>query len=598
LSSFGYTIFTYDANTGRLTNVRAGATNNVADFDYAYDLLGNATYRADGYAGVFERFCYDALNRLTKSALAVGSDPGTSCAGGTVKTIGYDSIGDITSKSDVGTYSYPTSGSGAVRPHAISSITGTVNGVTNPSYTYDPNGNMTAGAGRTVTLSSFNMVLSIVQGTTSVALRYDPEHMRSSRVDSVGGASSSTGFVLDPANGATSELYNDGSVLHWHDYLEVDGHYVAERFCDGYPTCTGPTWKYFVTDNLGSIASITDSAGTVLERDAYDPWGRPRVYATGADDPTCGSVPPPITKRGYTGHEHIESECLVNANARIYDPTVGRFMSPDTTVTDPTDLQDWNPYSYVDNRPMTMTDPNGHTMTAAEFDDLQEQLNNNPTMGLVYLNPDSLPSGYTSNAMGVFANEQGEEGTGNSPGNTSSQQDTGPDARVAQLQPALEGAVAACEDVCPQAGRALGLPMAPGPNANSVTDDKDPKNLYYRALTSADQKSLAAGNGIAATDPNANISIDDHIAKGIKPSQYISMTRSAATAASYAGQNGIVIIDADVLRSTIDVSRGSIDLSIVGNYNAIRDSEVLAIGHIPQSAIVKVIDRPSRPIAY
>jgi RHS repeat-associated protein len=358
---------TYDANTGRLTNVRAGATNNVADFDYAYDLLGNATYRADGYAGVFERFCYDALNRLTKSALAVGSDPGSSCAGGTVKTIGYDSLGDITSKSDVGTYGYPTSGSGAVRPHAISSITGTVNGVTNPSYTYDPNGNMTAGAGRTVTLSSFNMPLSLVQGTTSVALRYDPEHMRSSRVDSVGGASSSTGFVLDPANGATSELYNDGSVLHWHDYLEVDGHYVAERFCDGYPTCTGPTWKYFVTDNLGSIASITDSAGTVpLERDAYDPWGRPRVYATGADDPTCGSVPPPITKRGYTGHEHIESECLVNANARIYDPTVARFMSPDTTVTDPTDLQDWNPYSYVDNRPLTVIDPTGHMPCAQE----------------------------------------------------------------------------------------------------------------------------------------------------------------------------------------------------------------------------------------
>ncbi|HWD27860.1 MAG TPA: FG-GAP-like repeat-containing protein, partial [Rhizomicrobium sp.] len=58
---------TYDAATGRLTDIRAGAANGVADFDYAYDKLGNLTYRADGFGGLFERFCYDALNRLTAS---------------------------------------------------------------------------------------------------------------------------------------------------------------------------------------------------------------------------------------------------------------------------------------------------------------------------------------------------------------------------------------------------------------------------------------------------------------------------------------------------------------------------------------------------
>ena len=349
---------TYDTNTGRLTNVRAGPSYSVANFDYIYDLLGNLTYRADGYSGVFERFCMDPLNRLTKSALAVGSDPGTACTGGTVKTIGYDAIGNITSKSDVGTYSYPAPGSSL--PHAVSSITGTVNGVTNPTYAYDGNGNMTSGAGRTVTLSSFNMALSIVQGTTTTTLRYDPEHYRIDRTDTVGGVSTSMAYIGDPGSGGFAEFYNDGA-LHWHDYLQVDGHYVAEHFCDGFPTCTSAgTWKYFVTDNLGSVAAITDASGTVVERDSYDPWGRPRIYASGADDPACGSTPTPISKRGYTGHERIDSECLVNANARIYDPTIGRFMSPDTYVADPADLQDWNPYSYVDNRPLTLTDPTGH----------------------------------------------------------------------------------------------------------------------------------------------------------------------------------------------------------------------------------------------
>ena len=41
-----------------------------------------------------------------------------------------------------------------------------------------------------------------------------------------------------------------------------------------------------MTDNLGSVTAITDGSGAVVERDAYDPWGRPRLYATGADDPT------------------------------------------------------------------------------------------------------------------------------------------------------------------------------------------------------------------------------------------------------------------------------------------------------------------------
>jgi hypothetical protein len=74
-----------------------------------------------------QSFCYDALNRLTNYALS------STCTASGGKTVGYDALGDITSKSDVGTYTYPTAGNPL--PHAVSSITGTVNGVTNPTYT-------------------------------------------------------------------------------------------------------------------------------------------------------------------------------------------------------------------------------------------------------------------------------------------------------------------------------------------------------------------------------------------------------------------------------------------------------------------------------
>jgi hypothetical protein len=46
--------------------------------------------------------------------------------------------------------------------------------------------------------------------------------------------------------------------------------------------------------------------------------------------------------------------------ARWYDPTLGRFISPDTIVPNPQNPQSFNRYSYVLNRPTVFTDPTGH----------------------------------------------------------------------------------------------------------------------------------------------------------------------------------------------------------------------------------------------
>jgi len=243
---------TFDANTGFLTNVRAGPSNSVAQFDYTYDTIGNLTYRSDDYVGVFERYCYDNLNRLTNSA--TGASGVTTCtssgSGITTKTIGYDQLGNISSKSDVGTYSYPASGSSSVQPHAVSSITGTVNGVTNPSYTYDLNGNMTGGAGFTATYTSFNMAATITQGTTAIGFTYDSDHQR---IKQCIGSSCGTGtiyYLNDPMTGAMSEQFIAGGTTTWHDLLRVGGHIIAERFS----VVGGSTsWSYFSVDHLGSI---------------------------------------------------------------------------------------------------------------------------------------------------------------------------------------------------------------------------------------------------------------------------------------------------------------------------------------------------------
>jgi RHS repeat-associated protein len=63
--------------------------------------------------------------------------------------------------------------------------------------------------------------------------------------------------------------------------------------------------------------------------------------------------------RDFTGHEHYDRFHIVNANARLYDPVIGRFFSPDPFVQAPDFTQNYNRYSYCLNNPVMYSDPNG-----------------------------------------------------------------------------------------------------------------------------------------------------------------------------------------------------------------------------------------------
>jgi RHS repeat-associated protein len=62
---------------------------------------------------------------------------------------------------------------------------------------------------------------------------------------------------------------------------------------------------------------------------------------------------------GLTGHEHLPEFKLINMNGRVYDPVVGRFLSPDPFVQAPDFSQSFNRYSYCLNNPLKYTDPTG-----------------------------------------------------------------------------------------------------------------------------------------------------------------------------------------------------------------------------------------------
>lgn len=94
-----------------------------------------------------------------------------------VKSFSYDVVGNMLSKSDVGTYAYPPPGSAL--PHAVMSISGSTVSTT---YAYDQNGNQTSGLGRTVTWTSYNKPATITQGARSASFLHDMDHQRFKQV--------------------------------------------------------------------------------------------------------------------------------------------------------------------------------------------------------------------------------------------------------------------------------------------------------------------------------------------------------------------------------------------------------------------------------
>ncbi len=70
-----------------------------------------------------------------------------------------------------------------------------------------------------------------------------------------------------------------------------------------------------------------------------------------------------LTTQGFTGHEMVDDAGVIHMGGRIYDPKLARFMSADPIVSDLTNVQRLNRYSYVLNSPLSYTDPTGFDST-------------------------------------------------------------------------------------------------------------------------------------------------------------------------------------------------------------------------------------------
>jgi RHS repeat-associated protein len=353
------TVNTY-FDDGRLNTKRAGANNSVQNLVYGYDLNRNVSARIDVATGVTAAYAYDELNRLTTESRSGGALGGS----GQSITWAYDSIGNMASRTESGLtniYNYNTSGTGSRRPHAVGSVSGSVNGANLPVYNYDNNGNLTSGAGRTVAWTSDNMVQSITAGAKQLTYHYSPAHERIKETYLVNGALQRTTVYLNPSAGSGLFFEDESGVAgsKKKHYVSAGGSTVAVIVCTATP-CTSTTntaTQYWHEDHLGSVSAATDLSGAVVERMGYEPFGK-RRNSNGVTD-LNGTLTASSTDRGFTEQEHIDEVGLINFNGRIYDPGLGRFMSADPTIPHPDSAQSFNRYSYVRNNPLRQVDPSG-----------------------------------------------------------------------------------------------------------------------------------------------------------------------------------------------------------------------------------------------
>ena len=289
---------------------------------------GNLYSRADLYAA--ETFVYDNLDRLKQADTRLVTQSTILNS----NTVDYELNGNITTKSEAGTYFYPSGKNALAR-------------VSNPNV-------WASNINQDITYSSFFQPLSIKEGNFSLSYEYGEDLQRIKGILREKNA-------LGVEAVKNTRYYFDGYEINIENNVTQYIHYVSSP--SGLisiivkENTNAPDYYFTYTDHLGSILSVTDKNGTIIAQQNFDAWGRKRdpytLLYTGIP------ATPSWLYRGYTGHEHLPQFGLINMNGRLYDPVLGRMLSPDNNIQEGFNTQNYNRYSYVLNNPLKFNDPSG-----------------------------------------------------------------------------------------------------------------------------------------------------------------------------------------------------------------------------------------------
>jgi RHS repeat-associated protein len=165
----------------------------------------------------------------------------------------------------------------------------------------------------------------------TVSFKYDPFGRRIYKSS----ASGTSIYAYDYDNLAEETNSSGAAVARYSQGLNVDEPLAMFR--------SGAT-SYYQADGLGSVSSITNTAGAAAQTYTYDSFGN-TVAST-------GSLVNPFR---YTGREFDPETSLYYYRTRYYDQNTGRFISEDPLRS----KGGLNFYRYASNNPIQSKDPYG-----------------------------------------------------------------------------------------------------------------------------------------------------------------------------------------------------------------------------------------------
>lgn len=315
---------------------------------------GNLNQRCDANRDLAENFGYDDLNRLTRSTVysdVTVSDTGNPpCTGGSATSspalaFTYDSVGNIQQKIVNGVTSQYSYADTTTHPYAVTWVTN-VNGGTY-SASYDADGNMTTRNGYAITWTVDNLPSNISSAEGGSTFSYGPDGNRYAQSATFNGNTTNTTYI-----GGLFEVVSTSTTTEYRHNIMADGQIVAVHVI----TQSGNAYTdYLHADHLGSVDAITDDQGSVIQTMSFDAFGQrrdPTNWDYDLGETTIATLKN-YTDRGYTDQEELDNLSLVDLNGRVYDPTVGRFISADPIMGD-------NRYAYMYDNPLAGTDPSGY----------------------------------------------------------------------------------------------------------------------------------------------------------------------------------------------------------------------------------------------